>query len=81
LHLRRQRTHRIPHQQFIKEKATMTVKPIPEGYHTVTPYLIAEGADKLIDFLKTAFEAKEILCMTRPDGVIGHAEVRSAILL
>ncbi|HZA29125.1 MAG TPA: VOC family protein [Gammaproteobacteria bacterium] len=54
----------------------MTVKAIPEGYHTVTPYLTVEGAAKLIDFLKQAFEAKEILCMTRPDGIIGHAEVR-----
>ena len=54
----------------------MAIKPIPEGYHTVTPYLTVEGAAKLIDFLKQAFEAKEILCMTRPDGIIGHAEVR-----
>jgi hypothetical protein len=51
LHLWRQRTHRFPHQQLTKEKATMTVKPIPEDYHTVTPYLTVEGAAKLIDFL------------------------------
>jgi PhnB protein len=44
--------------------------------NTVTPYLTVQGAAKLIDFLKQAFEAKEIHCMTRPDGVIGHAEVR-----
>ena len=36
-----------------------TVKPIPEGYHTVTPYLVATGAAKLIDFMKQAFGAQE----------------------
>jgi uncharacterized glyoxalase superfamily protein PhnB len=54
----------------------MTVKPIPEGYHTVTPYLVVQGAAQLIDFLKQAFAAEEIQRMTRPDGSIGHAEVR-----
>lgn len=54
----------------------MTVKPIPDGYHAVTPYLVVRGAAKLIDFLKNAFDAKEIECMSMPDGSIGHAEVR-----
>ena len=54
----------------------MTVKPIPEGYHTVTPYLVVQGVAQLIDFLKQAFEAEEIQRMTRPDGTISHAEVR-----
>lgn len=54
----------------------MTVKPIPEGYHTVTPYLVVEGAANLIDFLKQAFAAEEILRMALPDGTISHAEVR-----
>jgi uncharacterized glyoxalase superfamily protein PhnB len=56
----------------------MTVKPIPEGYHTVTPYLTVEGAAKLIDFLKQAFEAKEILCITRPAASSGMPRSGSA---
>jgi uncharacterized glyoxalase superfamily protein PhnB len=54
----------------------MAVKPIPDGYHTVTPYLVVEGAAKLIDFLKQAFGAEEIFRMPGPGGQIGHAEVR-----
>ena len=54
----------------------MAVKPIPDGYHTVTPYLIVEGAQKLIDFLKQGFGAKETFSMPGPDGKIGHAEVK-----
>ena len=53
-----------------------TVKPIPEGYHTVTPYLVATGAAKLIDFMKQAFGAQELFRMAAPDGKIGHAEVK-----
>jgi PhnB protein len=53
-----------------------SVKPIPEDYHTVTPYLVVEGADKLIDFMKQAFGAKETERMSMPAGSIGHAEVR-----
>jgi uncharacterized glyoxalase superfamily protein PhnB len=54
----------------------MAVKPIPDGYHTVTPYLIVQGATQLIDFLKEAFEATELSRTTRPDGAIANAEVR-----
>lgn len=54
----------------------MAVKPIPDGYHTVTPYLIVTRADKLIDFLKQAFDAEEIQRQAKPDGTIMHAEVR-----
>ncbi len=67
---------RVIHQQGDKEEATLAVKPIPDGYHTVTPYLTVQGVPKLIDFLKQAFEAQEIERMTQPDGTIGHAEVR-----
>ena len=42
------------------------VKPIPDGYHTVTPYLTVAGASKLIDFLKRTFDAKEVERMERP---------------
>jgi PhnB protein len=54
----------------------MAVKPIPDGYHTVTPYLIVEGAAALIDFVKAAFGAEEIFRMPGKDGTVGHAEVR-----
>jgi PhnB protein len=53
----------------------MPVKPIPDGYHTVTPYLIVHDADALLDFLKRAFAAEERLRMASRDGSIGHAEV------
>jgi PhnB protein len=52
------------------------VKAIPDGYHTVTPYLIVEGAARLIDFMKEAFGADEVERMSRANGTIGHAEVR-----
>jgi uncharacterized glyoxalase superfamily protein PhnB len=54
----------------------MAVKPIPDGYHTVTPYLTVQGAAALLEFLKKAFDAKETERVTRPDGTIGHAEVK-----
>jgi uncharacterized glyoxalase superfamily protein PhnB len=55
----------------------MAVKPIPEGYHSVTPYLAVEGADKLLDFVKQAFNSADAHeCMRRPDGTIQHAEVK-----
>ncbi len=54
----------------------MTVKPIPDGYHTVTSYLVVQGVAQLIDFMKQAFAAEELRRMTRPDGSIGHAEVK-----
>ena len=53
----------------------MAVKPIPDGYHTVTPYLIVEGADTCIEFLENAFGAKVRFRMARSDGTVGHAEV------
>lgn len=54
----------------------MTVKPIPAGYHAVTPYLTVDGAERLLDFVKKAFGADETVRMPGPDGRIGHAEVR-----
>lgn len=55
----------------------MAVRPIPEGYHSITPYLMVSGAAKLIEFLKTAFGAQETHPPTTgPDGGIMHAEVR-----
>ena len=52
------------------------VKPIPEGYHAVTPYLAIRGAAQALDFYKNAFGAKERIRMEGPGGSIGHAEVQ-----
>jgi PhnB protein len=54
----------------------MAVKPIPDGFHSVTPELNVQGAAKLIDFLKQAFGAEEIMRMPGPGGGVMHAEVR-----
>ncbi|HSD19408.1 MAG TPA: VOC family protein [Anaeromyxobacter sp.] len=52
------------------------VKPIPDGYHSVTPYLIVKDAPRALEFYKAAFGATELMRMTQPDGRVGHAEVR-----
>lgn len=54
----------------------MATKAIPPGYHSVTPYLIIDGAAKAIDFYKKAFNATELMRMQSPDGRIGHAEIK-----
>jgi PhnB protein len=53
-----------------------TVKAIPDGYHSVTPYLSISGAAAAIDFYKKAFGAVELFRMEQPDGKIGHAEIK-----
>ena len=52
------------------------VNPIPEGYHSVTPYLSIKGAAKAIDYYKEVFGATELFRMGGPDGKIGHAEIK-----
>jgi PhnB protein len=52
------------------------VKPIPDGYHSVTPYLYIDGAARAIDFYKQAFGAVEVMRLDTPDGKIGHAEIK-----
>ena len=52
------------------------VKPIPDGYHAVTPYLAIKGAAEAIEFYKKAFGAKEIMRFPQPDGRVGHAEIQ-----
>jgi PhnB protein len=51
------------------------VKPIPDGYHSVTPYLIIKGAGNAIDFYKKAFGATELFRMDH-EGKVGHAEIK-----
>jgi len=53
----------------------MAVQPIPDGYGSITPYLIVEGAERLIEFLVQAFGGQERLRSPMPDGSVGHAEV------
>jgi PhnB protein len=54
----------------------MKVNPIPEGCHSITPYLTVPDAARLIDFLKQAFDGLELARISRPDGTILHAQVR-----
>jgi PhnB protein len=62
----------------------MTVKAIPDGYHSVTPYLSIRGAAQALEFYQRAFNATEVFRLVAPSGEIGHAEIRigdSAIML
>jgi PhnB protein len=54
----------------------MPVKPIPEGYHSVTPYLIVRGAADAIEFYQKAFGAVELFRFPAAEGKIGHAEIK-----
>lgn len=56
------------------EKAN--AKPIPEGYHALTPYLTVRGGAKALEFYRDAFGAEELYRMEMPGGNIGHAEMR-----
>lgn len=54
----------------------MAVKPIPDGYHTITPYLIVKNGAAAIDFYQKAFGAVELMRLTGPNGGIMHAEIK-----
>lgn len=54
----------------------MAVPSTPEGYHSVTPYLIVNDAQAAIEFYKQAFGATELLRLEMPGGGVGHAEVK-----
>jgi PhnB protein len=53
-----------------------TVKPIPEGMHSLTPHLVCNGAAAAIEFYKKAFDAVEIVRLPSPDGKLMHAMLR-----
>lgn len=55
---------------------TAKIKPIPEGYHTATPYLVIKNAAKAIEFYKEAFGATELTRLAAPDGNVMHAEIK-----
>jgi PhnB protein len=50
-------------------------QPVPEGYHSVTPYLAVDGAAEAIAFYQQAFGASEVMRMPGPGGKVGHAEI------
>jgi PhnB protein len=52
------------------------VRAVPEGFHTVTPYLTCKNAAQAIDYYKSVFGATEVMRMAGPDGKIGHAEIQ-----
>ena len=54
----------------------MAVKPTPEGYHTLTPYLVVKGAAPALDFYAKAFGATELYRLAAPAGKVGHAEMK-----
>ena len=54
----------------------MAANPIPEGYHSVTPFVISRDAAKFLEFMKDAFDAEELGRVVGEDGAIGHAEAR-----
>ena len=54
----------------------MAAKSIPEGYHSVTPYLIVRGGTRALEYYKQAFGAEERFRMDGPGGTIGHAEIQ-----
>lgn len=52
------------------------VNPIPEGYHSITPYIVVDGGARAIEFYKQAFGATELFRMDGPDGKVAHAEMK-----
>lgn len=54
----------------------MSVSPVPDGYHAITPYLIVKNAASAIEFYRNAFDAEELMRLDVPGGMIGHAELQ-----
>jgi PhnB protein len=58
-----------------EESGMSKVKPVPQGYHAVTPYLVVDGAARALEFYRQVFGATERMRMPGPGGKIGHAEI------
>jgi uncharacterized glyoxalase superfamily protein PhnB len=58
------------------EPQKQSVEPVPEGYHTITPFLLSDDAGALIEFLKAAFDGEVTYMMQSDDGVVRHSTVR-----
>lgn len=67
---------RKPKKKAAVKKKKQKVAATPQGYHSITPYLIVKNAGKAIEFYKKCFGAIEVLRMEQPDGKIGHAELK-----
>ena len=65
-----------PNPELGSMQSVTKVRPIPQVYHSVTPYLVVDGASRLIDFLKRTFNAVENARMDGPHGRIEHAEMK-----
>src|SRR5207249_11080050 len=63
-------------QDYAQEDDSMNVKPIPDGYHTLTPYFAVRDAAGLIEFLQQAFDADVTERLAMPDGTVMHAQVK-----
>jgi PhnB protein len=68
--------HNSAHFGADEQRGEIVTKPIPEGYHSVTPYLVFEDAAGAIEYYKKAFGAQERMRMEAPGGLIGHAEIQ-----
>ncbi len=55
---------------------TKKVNPVPEGFHTVTPYVVVEGAERFLQFIEKAFNGKTNFIMKQPDGKVMHATAK-----
>jgi len=67
-------TSTMPESQTVQ--TTEPLKPIPDGYRSVTPWIISSDTARLLEFVKEAFGAEELAKVTGEDGTIGHAEFR-----
>src|SRR5437762_2764418 len=63
-------------EKIYTRRPLMALKPIPDGYHSVTPYLIIKGAAQAIEFYKKAFGATELMRFPGPNNTIAHAEIK-----
>jgi uncharacterized glyoxalase superfamily protein PhnB/catechol 2,3-dioxygenase-like lactoylglutathione lyase family enzyme len=62
--------------ELFEPKQEKSVNPIPEGFHTVTPFLLADDASKLIEFIEKAFDGKVTSMMKSDDGVVRHSTIK-----
>jgi len=72
---RKPAARRLPARRAAPQKPAR-VRPIPAGYHSLTPYLIVDGASRALEFYARAFGAKELLRIPGPGERVGHAEMR-----
>ena len=66
---------------FCQGEGNVAVKSIPEGFHTITPYLVVPDPAALIEFLEQAFDAKELHRTDRPDGSVMHVKIGDSMLM